>query len=169
MRKVLALALSVTMASFNFAVSLHAAAPTKQGGQQTGGVDVVATDQAKQPLPKVNVRLVTPDGKTIVAQGVTNEVGQVSFAGIQPGNYMVQILDATGNVVGTSASISVAAGATVTVGVTAAAAGAIAAAAGGGIGLFGLGTLGTVSVLGAGALVTGLAIKATKDEASPSR
>lgn len=143
-------------------------APVVQDQKMT--VEGVAQDAAQQPLPRVNVRLVTADGKTIVAQAVTNDAGQFAFVGIEPGNYIVQILDATGRIVGTSAAITAAAGAaTVTVGVTAAAAGAIAAAAGSGIGLFGLGTLGTVAVLGGAAVVTGLAIKATQDEASPSR
>ena len=105
----------------------------------------------------------------LVATGTTNTSGSFSFAGLSPGTYTIEILDAAGNIVGTSAAVVVTAGNAATVTVTAAAAGAIAAAEGGGVGLFGLGTIGTVAVLGAAAAVTIIAIQATKDDASPSR
>ncbi len=165
MRKVFVLALTVAIAAAGVPVSL-VAAPARQ--LTTGGVEGLAKDAQQQNLPNVKVQVRNANGQ-LVATGTTNSSGSFAFTGMPPGSYTIELLDAAGNIVGTSAAFAVTAGATATVTVTAAAAGAIAAAGGGGVGLFGLGTIGTIAVIGAAAAVTIIAIQATKDDASGSR
>ena len=119
-------------------------------------------------MPSVRVQVRAANGE-IAVTGTTNSAGSFSFAGLNPGTYTVEILDAAGNIVGTSASVAVTAGATAAVTVTAAAAGAIAAAAGGGLSLFGLGTIATVAVIGAAGAATIIAVQATSDDAQARR
>jgi hypothetical protein len=79
----------------------------------------------------------------------SNQAGQFSFGSLQPGNYVGEIVDGAGKVVGLSQSLTVAVGATVTVTVGAAAAGALAGRTVGGLNLLDLGSLASVAVSGA--------------------
>lgn len=139
-------------------------------GTKTGGVRGVARNAQQRNMPQVRVQVRGPNGQ-LVQTGTTNSVGQFSFTGLEPGQYTIEILDEAGNIVGASASVTVTAGATATVTVTAAAAGAIAAAGTGGVSLFGLGTVGTVAVIGGAAAATLATIVATREDedSSPSR
>lgn len=162
MRKAFAAVLAFVTATVGMPIGVAAGQPP------TGGVQGVAKDAAQQNLPGVRVQVRMPNGQ-LAATGTTNGAGSFSFAGLPPGSYTIEILDAAGNLVGTSATVTVTAGATATVTVTAAAVGAIAAAGAGGLGLFGLGTVGTVAVIGGAAALTTVAIVATKEDASPSK
>jgi hypothetical protein len=62
----------------------------------------------------------------------SNVAGQFSFIGLNPGNYAVEVVNAAGQIVGTSASVAVSAGAAVT-GVSVTASPLAAAAAGAGV------------------------------------
>ena len=167
MRRVFVLALSLTVGAIGVpAGPLRGAASSS--ASTTGGVEGIAKDAQQQNLPSVRVQVRNANGQ-LVATGTTNSTGSFAFTGMPPGTYTIELLDVAGNIVGTSAVVTVTSGAIATVTVTAAAAGAIAAAKGGGLGLFGLGTIGTVAVLGAAAGVTIIAIMVTKDDASPSR
>jgi hypothetical protein len=159
MRRALTVVLSLSL--------VLAGAPIAFAQPPTGGLQGFARNANKQTLPKVNVQVRGADGQ-LAATGSTNAQGAFSFSGLNPGTYTVEILDAAGRIVGTS-SVTVTAGAVATVTVTAAAAGAIAAAGTGGLSLFGLGTIGTVAVIGAATAVTVATIVATRDDASPSR
>ena len=161
MRKAFVFVLALGVTAPGMPAGLAAAAMGVQG-QTTGGMQGVAKDAVQQNLSGVRVQVRMPNGQ-LAAAGTTNAQGSFSFAGLQPGSYTVEVLDAAGNIVGTSASVSVTAGATATVSVTAAAAGALAAGAAGGLSLFGLGTVGTVAVVGGAAALTTVAVVATKD------
>lgn len=150
------------------ALGLPLGVPTLEAQPSLGGLRGTARNARQQSLPQVKVQVRGPDG-SLVSTGTTNGAGQFSFAGLNPGNYVIEIVDAAGNIVGTSASVAVTAGATATVTVTAAAAGAIAAAGAGGVSLFGLGTIGTVAVVGGVAAATIATVVATQGDASPSR
>lgn len=175
MRKVFAVAMMFVAGSFTMPVGVFAAprqcgAP---GGIPCGGVQGTATDAAKQNLPqvRVQVRPVNPaPGQGLAATGTTNSAGSFSFAGLNPGNYVVEILDAAGKIVGTN-TVTVVAGSVATVSISAAAVGAIAAAGAAGVGggLLGLGTIGTVAVVGGAVAAAVVGIKAVADNASPSR
>jgi len=165
MRKVFVLGLTFVFATMVMRAGLMAAAPAQQ---QPGGIQVTARNAQQQVMPGVRVQVRDSAGR-LVASGTTNSAGSFSFAGLNPGTYTIEILDAAGSIVGTSAAVAVGAGATAAVTVTAAAAGAIAAAAGGGMSLFGLGTIATVAVIGAAGAATIVAVQATRDDASASR
>jgi hypothetical protein len=170
MRKVFVLALTLVVAAIGMRVGLLAAGPGRQQSQPstTGGIQGVARNSQQENLPGVRIQVRAANGQLVVT-GTTNSNGAFAFTGFDPGMYTIEVLDAAGNIVGTSALVAVAAGATATVTVTAAAAGAIAAAGPGGLSLFGLGTIGTVAVVGAATAGTIIAVKAKKRDHSPSR
>ncbi len=168
MRKSLSLVLVLGLALLGLPGAAGAGpvrAPSLQGGTISG----LAKDAKGQKLPnyKVRVRSVST-GKT-VAETVSNEAGEITFTGLAPETYVVEIVNAAGEVIGLSPAIVLTAGATVTVTVTASAVGAIAAAAGGGFSLFGLGTLATVGVIGAAGALTFAGVVAAMRTVSPSR
>jgi hypothetical protein len=166
MRKFFAFAVSFAIAMLGTPLGVAVASAAPQ--MATGGVQGVAKNAQQQSLSGVKVQVRGANGQ-VAATGTTNASGSFSIAGLTPGSYTVEILDAAGNIVGTSSAVAVTAGGIATVSVTAAAAGAIAAAAGGGVSLFGLGTIGTVAVVGAASAATIAAVVATQTNASPSR
>jgi hypothetical protein len=151
----------------NFAVVLAVVLATAGSapvfGQQGGALTGVAQSADKAPLPNFRVHVRNANTGQLAGSTTSNQAGQFSFSTLQPGNYVVEIVDAAGKVVGLSPSISVAAGATVTVTVGATAAGALAAATGGGLSLLGLGPLASVAVAGAASAAAVTAVVATRD------
>ena len=93
--------------------------------QGQGALNGVAQSADKAPLPNYRVHVRNANTGELTGSTTSNQAGQFSFAGLQPGNYVVEIVDAAGRVVGLSPSITVAAGSTVTVTVGATAAGAL--------------------------------------------
>jgi len=166
MRRVFVIALTFIVAATGMRVGLSAAAPARRPA--TGGIQVVARNAQQQNLPGARVQVRASNGQ-LAASGTTNSAGSFSFAGLNPGTYTIEVLDAAGNIVGASTAVVVITGSTAHLTVTAAAAGAIAAAAGGGLSLFGLGTIGTVAVVGAATAATIVGVQATRRDASPSR
>jgi len=154
MRKSFAVALAVVF-------SIAGAAPII--AQQGGALNGVAQSPDKAPLPNFRVNVRNANTGELAGTTTSNQAGQFSFGSLPPGNYVVEIVDATGRVVGLSPSISVAAGSTVMVTVGATAAGAITAASGGGLSLLGLGPLASVAVAGAASAAAVTAVVATRD------
>lgn len=135
-----------------------------QGAQpQQGTISGVAVGADKAPLPNYTVRIRRVDNGSLAGSTTTSQAGEYTFAGLAPGNYVVEIADAAGRIVGMSPSISVAAGASVSVNVSASAAGALAAGGKGGFSLFGMGPLASVAVLGAAGAVAVTAVVATRE------
>jgi hypothetical protein len=137
--------------------------------QAPGGVSGIAKDSSGNNLPDVKVRVRDSKTGTLVAEVQTDATGAFSAPGIAPGTYVVEVVNAAGEVVGLSPAIAVLAGTTVSVTVTATALGAVTTAATGGIGFFGLGTAATVGVLGAATAATIVGVRAVKNTASPVR
>src|SRR4051812_19942813 len=152
MRKSFA-AMLVAILAVSSAVSIYA--------QAQGALNGVAQNADKAPLPNFRVHVRNANTGELVGSTTSNQAGQFSFTALKPGNYVVEIVDAGGKVVGLSPSLSVAAGATVTVTVGATAAGALAAASGGGFSLLGLGPLASVAVAGAASAAAVTAVVAT--------
>jgi hypothetical protein len=168
MRKTFAVVLMLAVAVVAIPARLFAA--VKGPKQQSGTLNGVAQGANKATLPNYTVQVRNASTGTLAGSTLSTQTGTFTFAGLQPGNYIVEIIDAAGKVVGLSPSVSVAAGAAVNVTVTASAAGAITAATGGGFGLFGLGTAASVAVIGAAGAATALvAVQATNGSASPSK
>jgi len=121
-------------------------------------------------VPVVNA-VVQPRNLTtgqVTATAMSNVSGQFSFTGLTPGNYAVEIVNASGQIIGTSSSVSVGAGAAVA-GVDVTGAMAVAGApAGAGAGA--AGSTSTAAMVGAAAAAAGVAGAAfTNSTASPSQ
>ena len=137
----------------------------KSGAQaEAASVAGSATSSSGETLINATVQLRDLATGSISGTTTSSSTGAFSFAAVNPGNYVVEVLNAAGQVVGTSASISVAAGAVVTgVTVTATAAAVAASAAAAGVG-----TIVAVTTAAAAAGVVGIAA-ANGQDASPSR
>lgn len=162
---------------------------TASARQATGTLNGTAQSAQGQALPNYTVRLRNTQSGQLAGSQSSNATGQFSFTGLNPSDYVVEIVDSTGNIVGTSTAVTVGAGSTVTISVSAsalaAAAGGAAGAAGGaaaggaaagaaagaGAAAAGIGTtIGTIAVAGLGAAVaTTTAIVSNNNNASPSR
>jgi hypothetical protein len=150
------------------AVTLAAAMPLQvaplfaMGQPGTALVAGTARTSAGRTVPNTTVRLRDVTTNRSMGTAATNAAGQFSFTGLQPGTYMVEVVNSAGEIIGTSATISVAAGAAVTgVAVTAAVAAAAAAGAG-------LSTAAIVLIAAGSAGVVG-AVVIAKKIASPSQ
>jgi hypothetical protein len=123
-----------------------------------------ATSSTGETLVNATVQLRDLATGTVSDTTTSSSTGAFSFVAINPGNYIVEVLNAAGQVVGTSAPISVAAGATLTgVAVSATAATVTAAASGSGIS-----TIVAVTAAAAAAGVVGI-VAVGQGDASPSR
>ena len=142
---------------------LSASGVTPVFAQGQGALNGVAQSADKAPLPNFRVHVRNANTGELAGSTTSNQAGQFAFSTLQPGNYVVEIVDASGKVVGLSPSMTVAAGSTVTVTVGATAAGALAAASGGGLSLLGLGPLASVAVAGAASAAAVTAVVATRE------
>lgn len=146
------------------AFAVRAQAAQSQGASISGK----AATASGQPMANGTPRLRNLDTGKLAASTTSSAAGGFSFNGIPAGNYVIELVDAKGQIIGTSAPIAVTPGATITgVTVTASAAatpGAIAGAAAGGIG-----TATTVAAVAAAAGIAGLVVATTRQTASPSR
>ena len=164
----LALASSLTLSS----APLFAA-------QATASLAGTATSSSGQSVANATVHLRNLANGQIAGTTTSSTTGSFSFAGLQAGNYAVEVVNAAGQIIGTSASIGVAAGATVTgiavstsavlAGAAAGGAAAGAAAAGAGAATAGISTAVIVTTAAAAAGVAGAVAVAKKGDASPSR
>ena len=171
MRRAIAFGL-VTGMILSVPVGMYAASGPAAGrrtAQAPGAIAGVAKDAAGKHLAaKVRVRN-AGDG-SVVSEVQSGADGAFSVSGLQPGNYIVEVLGPNGQVIGLYPTIAVTSGVTATITVTATAAGAVGAAgAGGGLSLFGLGTAATLGVIGAAATAAIVGVVATRNTASPSR
>jgi hypothetical protein len=141
MRNVAVIALVVAMA---FSSPMLAAPRIAQAQAPASSLAGTATASTGEVLPNVTVQLRNLTTGELSGSTTSNAAGSFAFAGLAAGQYAIELVSATGQIVGASAAIPVAAGATVT-GVTvtattafvasagAAAAGAGAAGAGAGV------------------------------------
>jgi hypothetical protein len=177
MRRTVISCLALALVSFGLpSVSLAAAsaarpAVAKSAKQnQPGTIRGDAKNAQGETLAQNKVRIRNSQTGSIAAELTTDAAG--TFSGAVPaGSYVVEIIGANGAVIGMSPVLTVAAGSVATVSVTASAVAAVAgaAAAGGGFGVFGLGTITSIAVLGGAATATVFGIKAATNDASPSR
>ena len=179
MRRILAAAVSFAM-TFS-ATPLFAggtagtAVPRAPRQTQAASLSGTASSNAGQTLANYTVQLRNLATGQLAGTTTSSSVGSFSFAGLEAGNYAVEVVNAAGQIIGTSASVAVTAGATitgVTVSATAAIAGAAAggAAAAGAAGAAGMSTAAIVTItsVAAAAGVAG-AVAVANSNASPSR
>lgn len=120
--------------------------------QGTGSLNGIAQTADNQALSGVKVQVRNVDTGALQGATQSSATGAFSFTGLPSGNYVVEIVNADGNVIGVSSSMSVTAGAAISgMTVSASAAGAVAgAAAAGGLGAFFTGTGGILTLVGVG-------------------
>ncbi len=103
MKRLTALAIVLVLVGSVPAVAL--AAP--QGpGQLTGSV----RDAGDRPVANALVRLRNLDTCAIVVTTTTISGGAYAFTGVAPGSYVVEVIDASGQILSTSAALTVTAG-----------------------------------------------------------
>jgi hypothetical protein len=138
--------------------------------QGTGKISGAARDAQNQVLSGEKIQLRNVDTGQLVATTKTGPDGAFEFTGLNPANYIVEIVDNSGKVIGLSPATALAAGGAITgLIVAASASGALAgAAAAGGAAAFFSSTGGILLLVGVGAGVTAGIIAATNDS-SPSR
>ena len=148
-----------------------ALAVAANAGQGTGRIAGTARNAQDQILPNVKVQLRNVDTGQLVATTRAAGDGRFEFTGLNPGNYVVEIVDDSGKIIGFSPSMALASGGVIAgMSIAASAAGALAgaAAAGGAAGAFFASTGGILLLAGIGVAVTAGVISIAK-EASPSR
>jgi hypothetical protein len=156
MRRIVALVLALTFA-FHTA-STFAVAAAAQGTATLSGT---ARSSSGQPIDNWIAQLRNVQTGQLVGSTKCDAAGAYVFTELNPANYVVEIVNAQGVVVGTSAVTTVAAGATVTMSVTAAT--AVASTSGG------ISTALIVTALAAAAGVAAVVVVANRGTASPSR
>jgi len=82
--------------------------------QPNGSIAGTATSQTGEALPNVTVQLRDLSTGQVVQTKQKNDKGEYVFADLPAGNFAVEAVNASGQVIGTSASISVTAGQAVT-------------------------------------------------------
>ena len=124
-----------------------------------------------KPLPAATARLRQFDSNgAVVGSATTGPSGEFAFTGVRPGNYLIELVDFSGKLVGMAPPFVVAGEGPVAVSVIASGLGVTtASAAGGGFSLFGLGPTTSLAVLGAAGAAAVTAVVATQSDASPSR
>jgi len=155
-------------------VSIPVSAAPRIGGAQAQGASLAgtATSSTGQTVANATVQLRNLATGQLAGTTTSNAAGSFGFAGLQAGNYVVEVVNAAGQIIGTSASISVAAGAVitgVTVTASAAAVAGAAGAAGAAAAAGGISTAVVITSVAVAAGVAGAVAVATNGTASPSR
>ena len=180
-KKLFALTTILAVVLMSVPASLYAQVPAQP---RNGVINGTAMGPKGEVLANTRVQLRDMKSKQLVGTTTTNAQGRYEFTQLPPSDYVVEIVDRNGAIIGTTALISLTPTAMTAAGitVTATAAGAIAAgaaagaaagtagaaAAAGGAGAF-FGT--TAGILTAVAVAGGVTagVIAAKDDASPSR
>ena len=166
MRRFTACAVAFAM-TFSAAPLFGAPAP-RRGQTPTASLAGTATSSAGQTLANVTVQLRNLGTGQLAGTTTSSASGAFSFTGLPAGNFAIEVVNAAGQIIGTSASVAVAAGATIT-GVTVSTPAAALGAAGPGAAGTGLSTAAIVGItVAAGAGIAG-AVAIAKRDASPSR
>jgi hypothetical protein len=165
MRRLVAIVLSLTFMLLPTAPLV--AAPAGAQVPVNGVINGTALSAVSQPLAFYTVRARNLQTGEIAGTTTTNAAGAFSFSSLPPANYVVEVVDQDGRIVGGSAAIGVAGGTTTTVTVTATATAtetaAIAGPAAGGISKAVI-----VSAVAAAAGIAGVVV-ITQTDASASR
>ena len=159
MRRIVVLVLALTFAldtASTFALAANAAA-----AQGTATLAGTARSSSGQPIENCTVQLRDVLTGQLVGTTKCDRAGAFVFTNLNPGSYVVEVVNAQGVVIGTSAVSAVAAGATVAISVTAATAAAVTAG--------GISTALIVTTLAAAAGVAAVVVVANREQASSSQ
>jgi hypothetical protein len=144
-----------------FAFALNTIPAPIAVAQEMATLSGTAQNSSGRALARYTVQVRDAVSGDVVGSTLSNSAGSFTFTGLPPASYIVEVVDAAGQVVGTSAVTTVTAGANVAVAVQAA---AIAGATGGFMTMPLL-----LTILGAAGGVSAWAVAENQEEASPSR
>ena len=153
MRRLTAIALALML--------VFASTPwTSASAKSTGTITGVARSTAGQPLGGHSVRVRSVRTGDVVATATTSANGSFLVSNLDPGSYVVEIVNTAGRIVGTSAIGTVVDGSIASLMVTAASTELVG----------GMATALIVTLIAAGAIgTTAIVVATTGDEASPSQ
>src|SRR5687768_14052872 len=112
-------------------VLLALLAPVATAEVQGDGLITGIASVDGKPLPRITLRLRNLDNGQLVGQTSASVEGQFSFLGLNPANYVVEMVAANGTILGTSVGIALTATVMAATNVTVGASAAALAAAGG--------------------------------------
>ena len=174
MRRIAATALAASM-MLSAPLAAAVRAPRQQNTASVSGTAKAANGQA---MPNTTVQLRDVNTGQLAGTTTSSANGAFTFTSLAGGTYAIEVLSATGQIIGTSGAVTVATGAAVTgvtVGASAAAAGAAGgaaaaagAAAAGGATAAGVSTALVVTAVAAAAGAAGVIAVAASGNASPS-
>jgi SdrD B-like protein len=122
------------------------------------------------PLASTTVRLRSVSSGNVAATTTTNGTGEFAFSVAEPGNYVIEVVNAAGDVIGSSSMIAVTAGATIAgLTVRGPAAASTASAASKTSKPFFTSAAGIVTAAATAAAVVGVTVAANQGSASPSK
>jgi len=163
MRRFLPMALVMSIAALGFPLNLA-------GQTVTGSVTGTALQPNLQPLANARIQIRSVRTATVVFSTRSGPGGEFLFGPLQPDTYVIEIVDATGRVVGMTGPTLVGTGTVQNVSVTASAPGTAAGSGkAAGFSILGLGPTTSIAVLGAAGAAAVTAVVATRPNASPSR
>ena len=135
-------------------------APMSAAPQSTGTITGVARSTAGQPLGGHSVRVRSVRAGDVVATTTTSASGSFVVPNLDPGSYVVEIVDTAGRIVGTSAIATVVQGSVASLAVTAASTELVGGASTGVV---------VGIIVAAGLATTAIVVAAGDDDASPSQ
>src|SRR6266853_638029 len=122
---------TLLMVVLGFSLFIPALAAGTGSQSQPASLSGVATNPSGQPLVNATVQLRNLTTGSLSGTTTSSATGTFAFGGVQTGMYAIEVVNAAGQIVGSSASVSVTAGATITgVSVSASLGGVIAGSAG---------------------------------------
>jgi hypothetical protein len=165
MKRLIVASLVLVLVGLGIPVTVGAA-----GQQPNGVVSGVVRGSTQQPVASSPVRLRNLTTGQVAGTSTTNAQGAFTFSGVPQGNYVVEVLNASGAVVGTSSTLALTATTATVTGVAITLAGAKAAvapaAAAGGTGSLFTSTAGIVAIAALGA---GIGVAVYEGRKSPSK
>lgn len=162
MRKLLSIALVAAVSGAGVPLS---ALPATYDSIAVSGTAYTAV---RQPLSGASVQIRNVNTASLVNSTVTGAGGEFAFKDLPPGTYIVEIVNAKGAVLGTSAPMTLGSAPLVNVSVSAAGED-LPSSERAGFRLFGLGPVTSLAVLGAAGAAGVAAVVSTRPDASPSR
>ena len=162
MRSVLAVALAVSLVSSSLASTVLAA------GQQILTITGRALSADQQGLANTMVRLRSVTTGQLLRVTTSAQGGSYSFPAIAPDTYIIELVDRSGRMLGTTAPFVVEANTAPVVSVVATSTSALTSAGSAGFGFLGLGPAMSAVVLGAAGAAAITGVVAMRPEASPS-
>src|SRR5437763_4954518 len=103
---------TLIMVVLGFSLSIPALAAGTSSQSQPASVSGVAANPSGQPLVNATVQLRNLTTGSLSGTTTSSATGTFAFSGVQSGTYTIEVVNAAGQIIGSSAAVSVTAGAT---------------------------------------------------------